>query len=55
MVKRFRINFTEQEIASEDRIWTSKAIEDTKNRVIGLVELELKKRKQKTLKGHFYD
>jgi hypothetical protein len=54
MVRRFRLSFSEEEI-SDDKIWTSKAIEDSKNRVIGLVELELKKKKEKMQKGHFYD
>jgi len=38
MVKRFRLTFSEDELGKE-RIWTSKLIEDARNRVIGMVEL----------------
>jgi hypothetical protein len=50
MVRRFRLAFSESEIG-EERVWTSKSIEDCRNRVIGLVELELRKRREKGGRG----
>lgn len=47
--------FTEAQLNSQEKIWTSKIIEDTKNRAIGLVELQLKKRKDNISKNIFYD
>lgn len=37
MIKRFKLTFTEDELTSPEKIWTSKIIEDTKDRAIGLV------------------
>lgn len=55
MIKRFKLAFTEEQLASDDKIWTSKIIEDTKDRAIGLVEIELKRRKDSLAKNTFFE
>lgn len=55
MIKRFKLEFMEEELASEDKIWTSKIIEDTKDRAIGLVEIEIKRRKDSLAKNTFFE
>ena len=55
MIKRFKLAFSEGELASEERIWTSKIIEDTKDRAIGLVEIELKRRRDELAKNTFFE
>lgn len=46
LIKRFKICFSEEEITSTERLWTSKPILDMKNRAVGLVELEVNKPKK---------
>ncbi len=38
-MKRFSMGFTEEELNSQERLWSSKVIEDAKSRAIGLVEV----------------